>query len=116
VQQWIPVVDSSGKKRTRHDHKSLLSEAKDAGYPPDPELVRVVSLANALKHNSERYGVALLDSWPEIFPRQFRGPPKLSNWAYSIQLTDEHLSEIFEIVRKSGRTADRPHINDPSVQ
>lgn len=116
VQQWIAVFDGSDKKRTRYDHNRLLSAAKDAGYPPDPELVRVVSLANALKHNSERYGLMLLAVWPEIFPRQFRGPPKLSKWAYSIQLTDEHLNEIFDIVQKSGRTADMLHVNNPPVQ
>ena len=114
VQRWIAqknmTAASDGsytrKKQPARGYNELSKAARDVGYPADPELKCVVKLANTLKHNSEDRGKELLALWPDIFPLQFQKPSRLSDWASAIQLTDQHLSEIFNIVSKSGRT---PH-------
>lgn len=100
-----------GLKKLRCFEK-LSEAARDVGYPPHPELEHVVTLANTLKHNNEKHGKKLLEKWPDIFPLQFQKPPRLSDWASAIQLTDQHLSEIFDIVSKSGPTV---HSTNPTA-
>lgn len=111
VRQWI--VEESGTARCDDSNTEVkevvgfdkLSKIADKlGYPIDPALKRVVTLVNTLKHVNEKHGVKLMECWPEIFPLQFTGPSRSSDWADAIQLTDRHLAEVFDIVSKSGPT------------
>jgi hypothetical protein len=86
-------------------YKYLCQAAANIGYQPDTQLIRVCTLANMLKHNTDRLGTDLLKLWPDVFPPFFQKPPDLSDWASSVALTDQHLNEIFSIVSKSGPVA-----------
>jgi hypothetical protein len=95
--------DGSGtRKKGLKSYKELSSAASIIGYETDSGLWRVMALANTLKHNSETYGKELLGLWPDIFSRPFQKLPKWYDTASAVQLTDDHLSEIFDIVSKSG--------------
>jgi hypothetical protein len=109
VQRWheherenVASGGTDSRKKGLHGHKGLSTAAREIGYPDNPELVRVMTLANAIKHNSTNSGKKLLELWSDIFPPGFDTPPRMSDWASSIQLTDRHLMEIFGIVSKSG--------------
>jgi hypothetical protein len=101
VQRWIAhkTGTANGSKMA---YKELSKAATDIGYSPDSGLCRVVKLANTLKHNSEDGGDDLYQLWTDVFRPEFQKPPRFSDWASAIQLTDQHLNEIFDIVSRSG--------------
>jgi hypothetical protein len=117
VQQWITQENEAAafnnsttrKKVPAHTYVELVSAVENIGYSADLNLLRIKVLANTLKHNSEKSGMELLALWPDIFPPQFQKPSRLSDWASAIQLTDQHLSEIFNVVSKSGPMPFGPH-------
>ena len=74
------------------------------GYPVDGGMLRVATLANTLKHDTEDLGRKLLDQWSQVFPAEFKEPDRFSDWASSVQLTDQQLGQVFNIVSKSGPT------------
>jgi hypothetical protein len=116
VQLWIVPTneiaarDSFDARRKRHarGYEDISKAASEIGYPADVELPRVAALANTLKHNSKAYGARLLKLWPDILPSQFQNSTNPTDWASAIQLSDEHLNEIFNIVSRSGPTENWP--------
>jgi hypothetical protein len=100
VQRWIG--QANGMTKPPHSYDKLSKAAAKLGYPVDAGLQQIVTLVNTLKHNVERRGRELLEQWPDVFPPGFEGPDHFSDWASSIQLSDELLEQVFVTMRKSG--------------
>lgn len=99
----------TGRTNENHDKLCLLVTAQ--GIPIDPKLGAVRDLVNLLKHSNEKWGTALQSSWSSMFRSSFRLGQVRTDWYDAVQITDQHMMEIFEIITASGPTA-RP--NDSS--
>jgi hypothetical protein len=100
VQLWIEI--DAPDKRNAQGYKEISKAASKIGYPADVELPRVNALANTLKHNSKDCGAKLLKLWPDILLPQVQNSTNPTDWVSAIQLSGEHLNEIFNIVSRSG--------------
>lgn len=86
----------------KRDHDKLVAAVEAEGTPIHPKLGAVRDLANLLKHDNDKWGHALLQSWSAIFPFGFTPGPGRTNWYDAVRLTDAHLVEAFNIVAASG--------------
>lgn len=88
-------------------HEQLVEGTKKRGYPVDPRLAAVRDLVNTLKHNKDRWGRELLQSWPSVFPPGFVERTKVrTDWYEAVLLSDTHIREAFDVVAASGPTTD----------
>lgn len=106
---WERMVGRWANVGAKADHKELRQAVQDKGGKPHPRLDAVRDLNNALKHNSEVYGAALLKSWPEVLPPDFGLPDNYSksdsakiNWFSLIAISGEQMREIIDALRASG--------------
>lgn len=102
----------------------LVESAAARGQPIHARLTLVSDLNNTLKHDSMRAGPKLLKSWPGVFPPGYadrlakreaaaaaRAAQGLGDggmhydWHDAVQLSQEHMDEVFAIVRESGPRA-----------
>lgn len=86
----------------KRDHDKLVAAVVAAGTTIHPRLGAVRDLANLLKHDNDKWGHALLQSWSAIFPYGFTQRPGRTNWYDAVRLSDAHLVEAFNIVAASG--------------
>lgn len=86
----------------KRDHDKLVAAVKAQGTPIHPRLDAVRDLANLLKHDNDKWGDAVLLSWPAVFPYGFAKAAGRTNWYDAVRLTDSHLTEAFNTVAKSG--------------
>lgn len=85
------------------NHKGLVKLANEKGISLHPRLASILALANTLKHNSDKYGTALCQSWSDVFGAHFRPRPEgKTDWYAAIRLTDAHILEVSDIVAASG--------------
>lgn len=123
---WERIVRAWTKAPAGADHKKLVKLVEAKGITVHPRMDTVRNLNNALKHNSEKYGPALLASWPELFRARFRkdigvrlakirADPAASkvNWHEEITITADQMNEIMDAVRASGPTA--RSVSEPSA-
>ena len=75
------------------------------GIEVSPRLVAVKDLANLLKHDNDRRGADLLKSWPELLPNVKNRAENRTDWYGAVRLTDQHLTEAFNIIAASGPDA-----------
>ncbi|MBB2157342.1 hypothetical protein HLH33_13640 [Gluconacetobacter diazotrophicus] len=93
-----PTILPPGRPPFGYDH--LKKAAKRLSVRPAPALNKVVTLANALKHNDKRRWNELKKQWPEVIARErYRSR---ADWAGTIQLNDTQLLEVFQAVQQSG--------------
>lgn len=86
----------------RRDHDKLVPLVERLGYPVSPRLAAVRDLANLLKHDNDKRGDQLLESWPEVLPKVRRHPDRRTDWYEAVQLTEAQLTEAFNIIAASG--------------
>lgn len=86
----------------KRDHDKLVAAVEAQGTPIHPKLGAVRDLANLLKHNNDKWGDAVLQSWPAVFPYGFAKAAGRTNWHEAVRLSDTHLAEAFNIVAGSG--------------
>jgi len=86
------------------DHNKLVKAVKAMGIKVSPRLVAVKDLANLLKHDNDRRGADLLESWPEVLPDANRGKNR-TDWYGAVRLSDQHLTEALNIIAASGPDA-----------
>ncbi|HEY0121269.1 MAG TPA: hypothetical protein VGC14_05820, partial [Rhizobium sp.] len=89
-------------RRSLRSYDRIKQEAINLGYPIDDNLDRVVTLINTLKHNNDEKGTHLHKVWPDIFPYEFKEPYRFTDWASSIEMADQQLTEVFDIISRSG--------------
>jgi len=85
-----------------NDHDKLVRAVEAIGIPISPRLKAVKDLANLLKHDNDKRGDDLLESWPQVFRPGFKKGENRTDWYGAINLTDAQLTEVFNIVAKSG--------------
>jgi hypothetical protein len=93
----------TNRKNEKHD--DLIKYVLAMGYPIDPHLQVVRDLANLLKHSNDRWGLKLYESWPDVFPLDFRPPVSGAwplNWYERVSLSSDHIKSIITAVRRSG--------------
>ncbi|MEG8053137.1 hypothetical protein QP185_07570 [Sphingomonas aerolata] len=93
----------TNRKNEKHD--VLARRVLAMGYPIDPHLHVVRDLANLLKHDNDRWGLKLHESWPDVFPANFRPPldgARSVNWYDRVALSANHIKSIMKTVRASG--------------
>lgn len=93
----------TNRKSEKHD--DLARRVLAMGYPIDPRLHIVRDLANLLKHDNDRWGMKLHESWPEVFPADFRPPLDGAwsvNWYDRVALSADHIKVIVKTVKGSG--------------
>jgi hypothetical protein len=83
----------------------LVAKAIEVGYPPDPELDRVRCLANLIKHDSDSARQALKGAAPALFAAIFESGTIRSPWASAIEISAATLDWTFDVVRRSGPSA-----------
>lgn len=96
--QW-----TGSKNSVKHDN--LVKLVLKMGYPVDNELAKVRYLANLLKHGNDRWGVKLMQNWPELFPAGVSpcvGGSWPVSWHDCVALSDASILQILTIVRASG--------------
>jgi hypothetical protein len=85
-------------------------ELRDAvsakGYPVSRDLVIVYLLANLLKHGNPKHGAKLFVKRPDLFRRMLDVLHPSIEWFDEINLSDDHVAEIFEIIAASGPKID----------
>jgi len=84
------------------NHDKLVKRAQAKGILIDARIGALRDLVNALKHDSDRCGKALLSSWPDIFSPNFQPGTLKTDWYRAVSLKDHHVVEAFEIVSGSG--------------
>lgn len=112
---WERIAGAWTKASSKADHKKLVRLVEAKGIAVHPRMDAIRDLNNALKHNSETYGPALLKSWPELFTPRFRDTieerrkkisanPSASriDWHEAISISPGRMDEIFDAVRQSG--------------
>lgn len=111
---WERIVAAWTKAPGRPDHTKLVNHLGRKGVVVHPRMAAIRDLNNALKHNSEKYGLALLKSWPELFTDRFGatidarlekiGADRSSrvDWHEAITITPRRMDEVMEAVRHSG--------------
>jgi hypothetical protein len=112
---WERIVRSWTKAPAKADHEMLVKLVEAKGITVHFRMAAIRDLNNALKHNSEKYGPALLVSWPELFSARFRegirhrlakisGDPTASkvNWHEAITINSDQMDELMDAVRASG--------------
>lgn len=112
---WERIVAAWTKATGRPNHKKLVGLLRTKGIVVHPRMAAIRDLNNALKHNSDKYGPALLESWPELFTDRFRetiearlekirADPSSSrvDWHEAITITPGRMDDIMEAVRQSG--------------
>lgn len=112
---WERIVAAWTKASGQPDHKKLVGLLSGKRIDVHPRMAAVRDLNNALKHNSGKYGRALLQSWPELFTDRFRetiearlekitADPSSSrvDWHEAITITPERMNEIMKAVCQSG--------------
>lgn len=86
----------------RRDHDKLIKAVERLGYPISPRLAAVRDLANLLKHDNDKRAADLKLSWPVLLQNTQPVPGRRTNWYDAVRLTDDHLTEAFNIVAASG--------------
>ncbi|MFK0299577.1 hypothetical protein ACIQTU_10195 [Brevundimonas sp. NPDC090276] len=112
---WERIVGAWTRASGQPDHKKLVGLLTGKRINVHPRMAAIRDLNNALKHNSGKYGRALLQSWPELFTDRFRetiearlekikADPSSSgvDWHEAITITPGRVNEIMEAVRQSG--------------
>lgn len=97
VRLWTGSADNA-------NHCKLVSRARAKHLPIDPKLVAIRDLVNTLKHDSDRSGNELLQSWGNVFRPGFQVFPESTDWYEAVCLMDRHVLEAFDIVSASGPT------------
>jgi hypothetical protein len=87
-------------------HAKLVSATVALGYPLSGQLTGLHDLVNTLKHNSARWAAALASSWPEVLTADPAAMPE-QDWYRAVELTDAHVHQACEIIRRSGPDAER---------
>lgn len=85
-------------------HDDLAMKVSKIEIAIHPRLSAIRDLANTLKHNSLKFGPALVSSWPAVLPSGFT-KPGYGDWYGSVTLNEDHITEVFNIVAASGPTA-----------
>jgi hypothetical protein len=75
------------------------------GYPVSPDLVILYLLANLLKHGNPKHGAELYERRPRLFRREFDPSHPRVEWFEEIDLSDDQVSEFFDIIAVSGPTS-----------
>lgn len=101
--QWERSIREWTGSGAHSKHDTLARAVRARGVETHPRLDAVRDLVNALKHNSDAWGEKLVASWSDVFPPDFRRPPR-TDWYYAIQIREEHVFEAFNIVAASGPT------------
>lgn len=112
---WERIVRSWTKAPSGASHNKLVKLVEAKGVKVHPRMSAIRDLNNALKHNSEKYGPAVLDSWPELFSERFRSgigerlervraDPDASkvDWHDVITIRPDQMAEILEAMHASG--------------
>jgi hypothetical protein len=100
---WERTAQIAGGK-AKGNHTQLVKYMVSAGYPIDPNLNAVCDLINLIKHGSNKCGEKLLKSGPQFLT--ISAPPKYeSGWGRAINLTEQHMSWLFDVVSNSGPTS-----------
>lgn len=86
----------------KRDHDKLVAAVEAEGTPTHPRLGAVRDLANLLKHDNDKWGDAVLQSWPGVFPYGFAKASGRTNWYDAVRLSDTQLVDAFNIVAGSG--------------
>lgn len=89
-------------KSQKRDHSGLVKAVQKLGIEIHPHLEAVKDLANLLKHNNDKRGSDLVDSWPQVMPRSFQGGVTGVDWYGAVSLTDAHLGQVFQAITSSG--------------
>ncbi|UKK84100.1 hypothetical protein L7H23_16255 [Sphingopyxis sp. BSN-002] len=86
----------------RRDHSKLAIAVEALGDPIHPRLEAVRDLTNLLKHDNDKWGQQLIETWPDVVsgPRGHAGGR--TDWYRAVRLTDAHMTEAFNIVGASG--------------
>lgn len=124
---WERVVRHWTRTHGRENHDELVAKVEALGLAVDGRMKAISHLNNALKHNSQRFGPKLLETWPELLPANYvetleqakaralewkeqgHGDGEVwPNWFEAITLTDAHIDTIFHAIRASGPRADTP--------
>ncbi len=95
VRLWTDSADDA-------NHCKLVSRALGKRLPIDPRLGAIQDLVNMLKHNNDRWGKKLLQSWSDVFRPGFQALPGKTNWYEATYLMERHVLEAFDIVAASG--------------
>jgi hypothetical protein len=112
---WERVVASWTTAPGRPDHEKLVGLLRSKGITVHSRMAAIRDLNNALKHTSEKYGAALVKSWPELFTDRFRATidarlekiradpasPRV-DWHEAITISPNRMDEVLEAVRQSG--------------
>jgi hypothetical protein len=92
--------------KKREDHDKLAIAVQALGYPIHPKLAAVRDLVNTLKHDSGRWGCALIKSWSDLFEQGYLPRAGWNAWYEAVRLSDEHVLEAISVVSASGPTAE----------
>ena len=87
------------------DHDKLASAVQACNYPIHPKLSAVRDLVNTLKHDRDRWGLALMISWPDLFSPGYLPRATRNDWYEAIHLRGEHVLEAIAVVSESGPTS-----------
>ncbi|AEH86626.1 hypothetical protein Mesop_2148 [Mesorhizobium opportunistum WSM2075] len=97
---------STGDDKAKHDVLVALASAK--GITIKPGLSPVRDLVNLLKHDNARWGIALRQSWSNLFHPGFQPGAARVDWYNAVTLTDDDVALVFETVAGSG-----PNLHTP---
>lgn len=100
--------ERSARDWTGLSQKKNFFELRDAvaakGCPISPRLIQVYLLANLLKHGNEKHGNDLFIRRPDFFRTGFSPEHSHVEWFDDVNLSDDHVAEIFDVIAASGPT------------
>lgn len=112
---WERAIQTWTKAPPFSQHEQLVALAESKGATMHVRLSAIRDLNNALKHNSEKYGPLLLESWRELFRPLFTktlderlkelkdGASKSRvDWYGAITISAQQMNEILDALRASG--------------
>lgn len=99
VRRWV------GSKNGKH--RKLVDEIEKKGVKVDQKLEALQHLVNTLKHDSDNWGLKLMQSWGSVLRPNAQSSINALNigWYQAVCLTDEHVLEVIRIVSASGPVA-----------
>lgn len=99
--QWERAArDWTGKPNGKF--VTLCAAVAAKGYPVSPKLAELHVLANLLKHANSKWGVQLQALRTDFFRQSFDASLSKIDWYEEVELSNEHVGELFETVAASG--------------
>lgn len=104
--QWERAARTWTKAHRKLDHDKVVKLVEALGQSVDPRLEAVRRIANLLKHDNDYWGEKVLELAPDVIdPVQVtRRVP--TEWYEAVILTEQHMTDIFNIVSASGPSID----------